>query len=128
MKAKWIKFFKKTLHNKNSISFFQRNFLLSLFPKKWWSFGYFFFAASEALKIFWGPQKRLKFWILDLWVCLKKVGLGSGLYGKSVLYLMIPFGFIYWKGIQQIVCDGIKDCVIWWRRRPWKYIALNDNM
>ena len=24
---------------------------------------------------------------LDLWVCLKKVGLGAGLYRKSVLYL-----------------------------------------
>ena len=33
--------------------------------------------ASEALKIFWGPKKRLNFWILDLWVCLKKVGLGA---------------------------------------------------
>ena len=57
------------------------------FPKKWWSFGHFFFPASEALKIFWGPQKWPNFWILDLWVCLKKVGLGAGLYGKSVLYL-----------------------------------------
>jgi hypothetical protein len=36
---------------------------------------------------FWGPQKRFKFWILDLKVCLKKLGIGSGLYGKSVLYL-----------------------------------------
>ena len=43
--------------------------------------------TSEALKIFWGPQKRPIFWILDLWVCLKKLGLESGLYGKSVLYL-----------------------------------------
>ena len=33
------------------------------------------FLTSEALKIFWGPQKRPNFWILDLWVCLKKVGL-----------------------------------------------------
>ena len=27
---------------------------------------HFFFPASEALKIFWGPQKRPNFWILDL--------------------------------------------------------------
>ena len=56
--------------------------------KKWWSFDYFFFLASEALKIFWGPQKRPNFWILDLWVCLKKLGLEPDLYGKSVLYLL----------------------------------------
>ena len=56
--------------------------------KKWWSFDYFFFLASEALKIFWGPQKRPNFWILDLWVCLKKLGLEPGWYGKSVLYLL----------------------------------------
>ena len=31
--------------------------------------------TSEALKIFWGPQKRLNFWILDFWECLKKLGL-----------------------------------------------------
>jgi hypothetical protein len=37
--------------------------------------------TSEALK------KRFKFWILDLKVCLKKLGIGSGWYGKSVLYL-----------------------------------------
>ena len=37
--------------------------------------------TSEALK------KRFKFWILDLKVCLKKLGIGPGLYGKSVLYL-----------------------------------------
>jgi hypothetical protein len=35
--------------------------------------------TSEALK------KRFKFWILELKVCLKKLGL----YGKSVLYLHI---------------------------------------
>ena len=55
--------------------------------KKWWSFDYFFFFASEALKIFWGPQKRPNFLILDLWICLKKLGLEPDIYGKSVLYL-----------------------------------------
>ena len=45
------------------------------------------FLASEALKIFWGTQKRPNFWILDLWVCLKKLGFEPDLYGKSVLYL-----------------------------------------
>ena len=46
------------------------------------------FQTSEALKIFWGPKKRPNFWNLYLWVCLKKVGNGPGLYGKSVLYLV----------------------------------------
>ena len=36
--------------------------------------------TSEALKMF-------RFWILDLKVCLKKLGIGSDLYAKSVMYL-----------------------------------------
>ena len=32
-------------------------------------------------------EKRPKFWILDIKACLKKLGIGSGLYEKSVLYL-----------------------------------------
>ena len=56
--------------------------------KKWWSCDCFFFHASEAPKNFWGPQKRIIFWILDLKICLKKLGIGSGWYGKSVLYLL----------------------------------------
>ena len=51
-----------------------------------------FFPASEAPKNFWGPQKRFKFWILDLKVCLKKLDIGSGWYGKSVAYLF----YYYW--------------------------------
>ena len=47
--------------------------------------------ASEALKNFWGPQKRFKFWILELKVWFKKLGIGSGLYGKSVLYLKLIY-------------------------------------
>ena len=43
-------------------------------------------------KNFWGPQKRFKFWILDLKVCLKKLDIGSGWYGKSVAYLF----YYYW--------------------------------
>ena len=39
------------------------------------------------LSCFWGPLKRFKFWILDFKVCLKKLGIGPGMYGKSVLYL-----------------------------------------
>ena len=54
--------------------------LFNFLPKKWWSCDYFFFPASEAPKNFWGPQKRLKFWILDLKVCLKKLSIGPGLY------------------------------------------------
>jgi hypothetical protein len=40
---------------------------------------------------FWGPLKllRSKYLILDIKVCLKKLGIGSGLYGKSVLYLLV---------------------------------------
>ena len=45
----------------------------------------------------WGPQKRLKFWILDLKVCLKKLGIGSGLYGKSVLYLLFLYDLMLWQ-------------------------------
>ena len=95
MNPKKIKYYKYSLNNKKSISFSHIKFLLSLifFPKKWWSFGHFFFPASEALKIFWGPQKQLNFWILDLWVYLKKVGLEAGLYGKSVLYLLLLEAF-----------------------------------
>ena len=62
--------------------------LFYFLPKKWWSCDCFFFPASEAPKNFWGPQKRFKFWILDLKVYLKKLGIGPGLYWKSVLYLM----------------------------------------
>ena len=61
--------------------------LFYFLPKKWCSCDCFFFPASEAPKNFWGPQKRFKFWILDLKVCLKKLGIGPGLYEKSVLYL-----------------------------------------
>ena len=57
-------------------------------PPKWWSWDNFFFPASGTLWNFWGPQKRPKFWILDIKVCLKKLGIGSGLYGRSVLYLL----------------------------------------
>ena len=61
--------------------------LFYFLPIKWWSCDCYFFLASEAPKNFWGPQKRFKFWILDLKVCLKNLGIGSGLYGKSVLYI-----------------------------------------
>ena len=54
----------------------------SLSHKKSSLFNCFFFPTSEALK------KRFKFWILDLKVCLTKLGIGAGLYGKSVLYLV----------------------------------------
>ena len=49
------------------------------------------FLTSKALKIFWGPQKRPNFWILDLWVCLKKLGLGP-----TVLNFL---SCIYWSTI-----------------------------
>ena len=49
--------------------------------------------TSEALK------KRPKFWILDIKVCIKKLGIGSGLYGKSVLYLVFND---LWQVPQQI--------------------------
>ena len=63
--------------------------LFYFLPKKWWSCDCFFFPASEAPKNFWGPQKRFKFWILDLKVCLTKLGIGSGLNEKSVPYLLV---------------------------------------
>ena len=56
------------------------------------------FLTSEALKIFWGPQKRPNFWILDLCVCLKKVSLGAtdfcpvsrvGVLGTNLWYLLV---------------------------------------
>ena len=40
--------------------------------------------TSEALK------KRPKFWILDIKVCLKKLGIGSGMYGKSEHEMHMP--------------------------------------
>ena len=89
--GKWkkIKFSKLHLTTKILIVYLIKNSSLFYFlPKKWWSCGCFFFPASEAPKNFWGPQKRFKFWILDLKVCLKKQVIGPGLYGKSVLYLM----------------------------------------
>ena len=55
--------------------------LFYFLPKKWWSCDCFFF-PTEAPKNFWDRQKRFKIWILDLKVCLKKLGLGSGLYKK----------------------------------------------
>ena len=51
------------------------------------------FLASEALKIFWGSQKRPNFWNLDLCVCLLKVGLGA-----TVLKFL---SCIYWLSIRQ---------------------------
>ena len=84
---------------------------LSLFyflPKKWWSCGCFFFSASEALKNFWGPQKRSTCWIIDLKVCLKKLGIGPGLYEKSVLYLNVHKGpaFTFYSSvfIELMIC------------------------
>jgi hypothetical protein len=59
---------------------------LSLFyflPKEWWSCGCFFFPASEA------PKKGPNFGFLTFdKKYAKKIGIGSGLYGKSVLYLV----------------------------------------
>ena len=87
---KKIKRFKFSLNNKNSVSFSHIKFLVSLFfSQKMMEFWSFFLPAPEALKIFWSPQKRPNFWILDLWVRLKKLGLEPGWYGKSVLYLVI---------------------------------------
>ena len=70
-------------------------------PKKWWSCGCFFVSASEAPKNFWGPQKWSKL-ILDLKVCLKKLSIGPGLYGKSVLYLTTRLHNVVWKGLVQV--------------------------
>ena len=97
MNAKNIKFFKNSLNNKNSISFSHIKFLLSLFfSQKMMEFWSFFLSCFWGPQIFWGPQKRLKFWILDLWVCIKKVGLGAGWYGKSVLYLRLLSALLNW--------------------------------
>ena len=72
---------------------------------------------------FWGPQELLrpskKVQILDYLpkVCLKKQGIGSGLYGKSVLYLLdihiniwkkngFCFEFIIFFSFQLLTCYG----------------------
>ena len=47
-----------------------------------------FFLTSESLKIFWGPQKRPSFWILDRCVCLKKSRPWGDRFKIFVLYLM----------------------------------------
>jgi hypothetical protein len=89
--GKWKKSSSSKLHwtTKIAIVYLIKNSSLFYFlPKKWWSCDCFSFPASEAPNNFWGPQKRLTFWILDPKVCLKKLGIGSGWYGKSVLYLM----------------------------------------
>ena len=88
MNAKNIKFFKNSLNNKNSISFSHIKFLLILFfAQKMMEFWLFF------LSCFWGPQNLLglskKTQLLDLWICLKKLGLEPDIYGKSVLYLVL---------------------------------------
>ena len=91
MKGNWkiIKGFKTSINNKNHISFSHIKLLLTLYfgakMMELWSF---------FLTCFWGPikllrpLKRPKFWILDIKVCLKKLGIGPGLYVKSVLYLL----------------------------------------
>jgi hypothetical protein len=61
----------------------KKRVLILFFAQKMMEFCLFF------LSCFWGPQKRPNFWILDLWVCLKKLGLEPDLYEKSVLYLCL---------------------------------------
>ena len=86
--------------------------LFYFLPKKWWSCDCFFFPASEAPKNFWGPQKRFKFWILDLKVCLKKLGIGSGLYGKSVLYLKDNYLLQIWTEHSTLIFENLKPVEI----------------
>ena len=74
--GKWkkIKSFKTSFNNKNSNSLSHIKITLILFfVQKMVELWLFFISC---------------FWILDLKVCLKKLGIGSGLYGKSVLYLL----------------------------------------
>ena len=131
-KSKFSKYHKTT---KIPLFFLIQNFSsFYFFPKKWWSFGHFFFPVSEALKIFWGPKKRLKSWIFDLWACLKKLGLGAGLYGKSVLYLgssmMVE---IEWTNLQKNWVNyplsfrrsWYCNCVLRiWRISPWEFKSI----
>ena len=44
-------------------------------------------------------EKLPNFWNLDLWVCLKKLGLEPDLYGKSVLYLRYRTRAIITRGL-----------------------------
>ena len=83
--------------------------LFYFLPKKWWSCDCFFFPASEAPKNFWGPRKRFNFWILDLEVSLKKLGIWSDLYEKSVLYL---FSNLVWDRFKlvQIGINLVQNC------------------
>ena len=80
---KLIEFFVFNEISKNLIFFpiTCQNFYLCILKNK-------IFLTSEALKIFWGSQKRPNFWILDLCVCLKKVSLGA-----TVLKIL---SCIYW--------------------------------
>ena len=53
--------------------------LWSIYSKRFKSKVYTFFMCFEKLNFsdFRGPQKRPNFWILYLWVCIKKLGIGS---------------------------------------------------
>ena len=129
-------FFKTSFNNKNSNSLSNKKSSLFYFlPKKWWSCDYFFFPASEAPKNFWGPQKRFKFWILDLKACLKKLGIGAGcIYcslSKSSLSLSSTvqpnlsfklelFASLIKNQLRLIVCtccSGLWDLIC--TRQPW---------
>ena len=59
-----------------------------------WLFFHFCFWGPP--KNFWDPQKRSKFWILDPKLCLKKLSIGPGLYGKSVLFLGMYYVLDYY--------------------------------
>ena len=70
-------------------------FFFFAFPVDCWTISSFEkFNFSDTLKNF------ILNWILDLWVCLKKIGIGSGLDGKSfciyfrITLCLYPLGFV----------------------------------
>ena len=60
--------------------------------------------------LFLRPLKSPKFWILDIKVCLKKLGIGSGLHGKNVLYLRV--NFIYRNPCDKTFLTFVVECCI----------------
>ena len=76
------------------------------------------------LSCFWGPQKRFKFGILDLKDCLKKLGIGPNLYGKSVPYLM-GLGGWYWPYHCMYVP---KFCIIIYLTRVQTWFWVYSNL
>ena len=106
---KKIKFFKTSFNNKNSISFSHIKILLTLkiFAPKMMELWSFFLSCFWGPLNFWGPQKRLKFWILDIKVCLKKLGIGIRLVWKKCPVSKVQHTWLV--GTWKMICDLSPD-------------------